>query len=216
MDHFLSDNDRALLDKAISRAENLTEAQIVLATVQRSDSYAEIPWKAFAVGVSVAGLALFLYDLFLPQWITNLMILLHIALILAAGVILATMTMFFSSFARLFLPGSRKETETMQYAESLFLSHELFATADRKGILLLVSRFEKQVIILPDTGIRESLSEEIMKRVISRMTENLRRNNIRIAFEEGLDELITELATGDSMKSGNNELSNEIIEEEGK
>lgn len=215
MNHLLSDNDRALLDKEISRAENLTGVQIVLATVQRSDSYAEIPWKAFALGVSAAGLALFIYDIFFLQWITNLMILLHIALILAAGVLSASMTVFFPYFARLFLPRSRKETETMQYAESLFLSHELFATEGRRGILLMVSLFEKQVIILSDTGVRESLSEEIMKRIILRMTQNLRRNNIRMSFEGGLDELITVLAAGGSMKSGKNELSNEIIEEEG-
>ena len=215
MNHLLSDNDRADLDKAIARVEELTSAQVVLAAVKKSDSYAEIPWKAFAVGVSVAGLALFLYDLFLPQWITGIMILRHIALILAAGVLPALMTLFFPPFARLFLPGTRKETETMQYAESLFLSHEIFATTGRKGVLLMVSRFEKQVVILPDKGLRDNLNEGVLKRIISRMSENMRDKNIKKAFEDGLEELIKALADEDSMKPGRNELPDEIIEEEG-
>lgn len=48
----LSDTDRTLLDKRIAETEKQTRTQIVLASVLRSDSYAEIPWKAFASGAS--------------------------------------------------------------------------------------------------------------------------------------------------------------------
>ena len=75
----------------------------------------------------------------------------------------------------------------MQYAESLFLSRELFSTEDRRGILLLVSQFERQVVILPDKGVRDLLSEEVLKEVIANMTLHLRRNEIRQALETGLE-----------------------------
>ena len=45
----LSESDRIQLDKRIAEAEKVTKTQIVLATVKRSDSYVEIPWKAFAL-----------------------------------------------------------------------------------------------------------------------------------------------------------------------
>ena len=60
MKQILSDTDRILLDKRIAEAEIKTKAQFVLATVKRSDSYAEIPWKAFAFGSSIAGFMVFL------------------------------------------------------------------------------------------------------------------------------------------------------------
>jgi putative membrane protein len=215
MKQILSETDRSLLDKKIAEAEAKTSTQIVLATVKRSDSYAEIPWKAFAFGISVAGLAVFLIDMFMMQWVTNTMILVSIAAILVTGVVLVFLTILFPGFARLFLSGHRKESETLQYAESLFLSHELFATEGRRGILLLVSHFEKQVIILPDKGVRNRLGVDVMNNIISKMTRDLRKNNVRNAMETGLEELSAALCYPAQDMSDKNELSNEIIEEDG-
>jgi len=215
MKQILSDTDRTLLDKLIDEAEIKTKAQIVLATVKRSDSYAEIPWKAFAFGSSIAGLVVFLMDLLLPGWITDTLILFPVAVILATGALFVILTVLFQGFAKLFLSESRKETETMQYAESLFLARELYATEGRRGILLLVSQFEQRVVILPDKGVRDCISNEDIKNIISKMTRHLRQNDVRKAMETGLEELVTELCLSAPSRPDRNELSNEIIEEEG-
>ena len=215
MKQILSDTERSMLDRRIAEAEMKTKAQIVLATVKRSDSYTEIPWKAFAFGISVSGFIVFLYDLFVFHWITDTMVLLSVAAIFAAGVILTLLTLLIPRFARLFLSDSRKETETLQYAESLFLSHELFATENRRGILLLVSHFERQVVILPDKGVRNHLSVDVMKNIISKMKQYLQHNEVSNALEIGLEELINALCPSESQVPGKNELSNEIIEEDG-
>jgi|WetSurSiteA1Bulk_404760.scaffolds.fasta_scaffold111464_1 putative membrane protein len=214
MKPFLSETDRNLLDKRLAEAEALTRAQIVLATVRRSDNYTEIPWKAFAFGISITGFVVFLLDLLIYRWITDTMILFSVAVILAAGAIFVLMTILLPAFARLFLSGNRKETETMQYAESLFLSHELFTTEGRRGVLLLVSQFERQVVILPDKGLRDRLGVNVMKNIILKMAEHLRQNNVRKALETGLDELVSELSASAASRPDNNELSNEIIERE--
>ena len=170
MKQILSDNDRTLLDRHIAEAEKQTGAQVVLASVVRSDSYVEIPWKAFAIGASVASLVTLCLDLFVLGWLTDRLILFSVGVILASGILFVLLTMLFPGFARLFLSHQRKETETMQYAESLFLSRELFSTEDRRGILLMVSQFERQVVILPDTGARDLLDQEVLNGIISDMT----------------------------------------------
>jgi len=215
MKNILSGFDRVLFDKRIAEVELQTKAQIVLAIVQRCDNYSEIPWKAFAIGASTAGLILFIADLVMMSWIMDTMIFLSVIAILASGTLLAILTLIFPGFARLFLPKSRMETETRQYAESLFLSRELFTTEDRKGILLLVSQFERQVVILPDTGVRKWLSADVMKKIISKMTPHLRQNDVKNAMETGLDELVLALSPPVANGPGKNELSNEIIEEDG-
>ena len=215
MKQILTDKDRSLLDRQIVETEKLTGTQIVVASVLRSDSYAEIPWKAFAIGASLASLLSLFLDLFVLGWITNTLILFSIAMILATGAIFALLTVLFPRFARLFLSSQRKETETMQYAESLFLSNELFSTERRSGILLLLSQFERQVVILPDTGVRDLLSNEVLDEVISKMTHHLRKNELRQAMDTGLEGIHTALASPVSGRTGMNELSNEIIEEEG-
>ena len=215
MKQILSDTDRTLLDKHISETEKQTGAQIVLASVMRSDSYVEIPWKAFAFGVSIASLFTIFMDLFVLGWLTETLILFSVLVILASGLIFVLLSVLFPGFARLFLSSQRKEVETMQYAESLFLSHELFSTEERRGILLLVSQFERQVHILPDKGVRNLLSDEVLKDVISKMTLHLRRNELRQAMETGLDGINAALGSSVPGWSGKNELADEIIEEEG-
>jgi len=118
-------------------------------------------------------------------------------------------------FARLFLDVHRAEVETRQYAESLFLSHELYATRGRTGVLLLVSLFERQVIMLIDTGLAKRLGRDVSQGIVTRMTMLLAAGLVAKAFEAGLDGLTEVLgATAPAAEAGN-ELPNGILEEKG-
>jgi len=218
MKHALSDPERDQLNQRIAETESRTNSQIVLAVIKRSDSYAEIPWKAFALGSSVAGLLFFILYLLLNYPTSPVMIFAAIAAPLSAGAVFALLAVFVSGFARLFLSAHRSDMEVRQYAESIFLSHELFSSNRRMGILVLVSMFERQVILLPDKGIGKRLSQKAMQDVITAMAFLLKRNDVKAALEEGLSKLsmILETSTYDEHYESNvNELSNKIIEEEG-
>jgi len=209
-----SEQDLARLDKLISEAELKTGAQIVLATTGRSDSYAELPWKAFAMGASLAGLVVFASYIIFPGWISLEAILFSVLTIFASGAVFAALILLLPAFARLLLSRSRRETESLQYAESLFLSHELFATDSRRGVLILVSQFERQVVILPDKGVRDRLTIHVMKTIISRMSLHLKQKNIISAMETGLEELVSALRPPLDTGNDKKELSNEIIDED--
>ena len=211
----LSDDERALLDNRIAETEKRTGAQVVVASIVRSDSYAEIPWKAFAFGASIASLVSIFLVLFVLGWLTTILMLFSIALVIASGAVFALLSVSLPGFARLFLSSARKETETMQYAESLFLSNELFVTEGRRGILVLVSQFERQVVILPDIGVRDRLGAEVLDEIISMMTRHLRQNELRQAMEIGLNGIRSALGPVKSDRPDRNELDNEIIEEDG-
>jgi len=211
----LSENDKILLEKKVTLAEEQTRSQIVLATVIRSDSYTEIPWKAFALGVSVAGLLALTGNLLFPGWIQGMAVLIAVVVMLATGASMALLTILLPVFARLFLNDSRAETETRQYAESLFLSRQLFLTKHRTGILLLISLFEKKVVIIPDRGVSDHVNSAVIQRIIELMKAPLGRNEFRHAMEISVDELtrIIEPMTADDTTG--DELSNRIIEEKG-
>lgn len=215
MKQILSETEKSQLDQLIKKAEERINAQVVLAFIQRCDIYAEIPWKAFALSGSVMGLLMFLLNLLMPGWITNALILASIAAPLAVGAFFALATILLPGFARLFLPGSRAETETRQYAESLFYARELFATEGRNGLLLLVSRFERQIVILPDKALSHRFSNEAMQEIIALMSPHLRQKEVRRAMETGLEGLIKLLEGSATAAEVKDELSNEIIEEEG-
>ena len=214
MKQTLSDEDRNQLDTLISDAEKRTNTQIVLALIQRSDSYAELPWKAFALGASVTGLIVFILNLLFYDWYPITTVLIAVAGVLAGGAVFALLTLLIPGFARRFLSAIRAEVEVQQYAESLFLSRELFSTSKRTGILMLVSLFERKVVILPDKGLSDQLPGDAQHRIIAAMTPFLKRKEIRQAFEAGLEQLSHTLGTTVSGKN-ENELSDEIIEEKG-
>jgi putative membrane protein len=117
-------------------------------------------------------------------------------------------------FARVFMDAHRAELEVRQYAQSLFLSRELFATRERRGVLLLVSMFERQVVLLPDAGLGRRLSREALQNIVARMTAALKRGQMARALENGLAALGENLAAA-SGEARENELPNIIVEEKG-
>lgn len=214
MKQIVSDQERSHLDGRVAETEKRTGTQIVLSVIQRSDAYAELPWKAFALGASAAGLILLLLYWWLYDWYPALPALIMVAGILGCGALLALLSVLFPRFAKCFLTGYRAEAEVQQYAKSLFLDRELFATRKRTGILLLVSLFERRIVILSDKGLDGHVHEEDRRTMIAAMTPFLKRKQISQAFDAGLDSL-SSILTNTSKEAADNELSDEIIEEEG-
>lgn len=210
----LSKKQKEMLDKLVAETEKKTGVQIVLAVIKRSDSYAELPWKAFALGSVITGLFILILGLSFFNWYPEMMLAVAVSGTLAGGVLFAFLTVLIPDFAKRFLSGNRAETEVLQYAQSLFLERELFATGKRTGILLLVSLFERKVVILPDKGLETRLTENDLQKVIGAMTPNLKEQKIGAAFETGLEKLSHLLGTTTS-GYGENELPDEIIEEKG-
>lgn len=215
MKHILTDQERIELDRRVADTEKRAGAQIVLAVVKRSDTYAELPWKAFALGAAVAGSGTVLLDLLRPEWNSGVAVLFAVVATLAAGAACALLCVAVPGFARFFLDAHRREVEVRQYAHSLFLSREVFATRGRIGVLLLVSTFERQVVLLPDTGLAKRLSREAMHDIVARMTAALAGGQVCLALENGLQGLEEHLAATAAGAARANELPNVIIEEKG-
>jgi len=215
MKQILSEADKTYLENKIRAAETETRAQIVLAVIRRCDNYPAIPWKAFALVASLTGLAVVALHFLFPIWISVHVILLSVTTILAAGTAAALLTIIWPGFALLFLTRNQREAETRQYAGSLFLSHELFATEGRRGVLIMTGLFERHVVILPDTGLNQWLDKAEMNGIISGMKPLLRSGNLREALEAGLKGLVEALQPPLPDTTCKNELPDQIIEEEG-
>jgi uncharacterized membrane protein len=75
--------------------------------------------------------------------------------------------------------------------------------------------FEREVVILPDTGLAARLSPEALDRIIAGMTPALAMGQTSRALEQGLNELAEILSSAATTASPENELPNRIIEEKG-
>ena len=214
---FLSQAEVAAIDGGIARAEARTGVQIVTAIVGKADSYPELPWIAFAVGASVAALAVVTVDELRPDWLSAHAALVRALTIIGAGGASALVAVFFPPYARLFLRAALRDLEVRHCAESLFLRRELFKTRDRNGILILVCRFERKVEILADLGFHGRMGEADWDRVIAAMAPLLREARFVAGLEAGLELLEQVLAAKEfcGVPGAANELPDTPIEERG-
>ena len=188
--------DRAVaVERAIAHVEAVTGVQLIAAVVPRADLYPELPWRAFALGASLAGLIALMFDIARPDWLTAQALLVQTLAILAGGALVGLAATRIGPFARLFLGPGRAKAEVRQCAESLFLSRELFATPRRDAVLMLVSDFERRVVIVPDVYCRGRVTTAEWESIVARMMPLLRDGRTADAFVAGL-EAIEALLTG--------------------
>ncbi len=214
---FLTPDEAGSLDAHVARVEAGTGVQIVTSVIGKADTYAELPWMAFALGASLAACATVAADAWQPAWVTAHTALLVTLAVLGTGGAAALLAVFVPPFARLFLRDTRSQVEVRQYAESLFLRRELFRTANRTGILVLVSLFERRIEIVPDTGLCDRVSDADWQGVVARVGDSLRRRRPADALQEGLSaiEALLQHKGFRAGQPGPNELPDRAIEERG-
>jgi putative membrane protein len=208
----LTEEQKQQLVRRVREVEKRTGAEIVTAWAARCDDYPEIPWKAFALGAGLGALVCGAAALKTTSW-EPLSPLAVVAAVLGIGLSAALLSILWAPFARLFLDGNRAVAESRQYAESLFLNDELFRTASRSAVLMLVARFERRVVIVPDRGVRERVPSVAFDRVVAQMTPLLAEGRIAAAFDAGLIVLDDVLrAHGFKPKKGKrNELPDKLV-----
>jgi putative membrane protein len=196
--------------------EAATGVEAVVAVVARADSYPEIPWKAFALGVSLAALAATAAALLEPGWEAARSIVETTVITLAAGAAAALATIRVAPFARLFLPRHRREMEVQQYAQAMFLDSGL-AGSTRGGMLLLVSLFERQAIVIADPRTREAIGASGLDAIVSAVATRLARASLQDALHDGLAKLEeTLVARGFRGRPGDtNEITDAVIQRRG-
>lgn len=203
----LSETDRKQIAERAARLEVRTGVQAVAAVVGKCDAYPEVPWKAFALASVLAALAS-------AFWHQNAV--LGGLTFLGAGAAAALASIFVPAFARLFVDAARREAETRQYAASFFLGQNLARTQQRNAILILVGVFERTVVILPDAGLRDRVSDAELQDVIARMTPQLAAGRVAPALRDGLNALEALLAAkGFCGGTGTDEIAQEVFEEKG-
>lgn len=213
----LTQRETEAITARVAQVEARTGVQVVAAAVGNSHAYPQLPWKAFALGVVIAGFAVVLSDTLRPDWVTAWTVLLQTVAVLAVGAAGALLVVFVPPFARLFLRPPRRDFEVRRYAEVLFLQKELFATRERNGVLLLVSRFEHKIEILPDRGLASRVTAADWHRVIARMTPLLQDGHAADALLAGLaamEEMLAAKGFAPRMDRGN-ELPDRPIDTQG-
>src|SRR5580704_11418386 len=149
---FLTSAEADAIAAQVARIESRTGAQVFAKVVGKSDTYAELPWKAFALGATVVALAIVIGDALRPEWVTSATPIVQAASILAAGGAAWLAAVLIPGFARFFLEGPRHHIEAHVHAQSLFLQHELHRAPQRTGALVMGWGVERRVETITNIG----------------------------------------------------------------
>lgn len=187
--------EAAAIERRVAEFEARTGVEIVAAVETRSDLYPEVPWRAFALGASLAASAVLAGLALFRGWTTPGAWLAQAACVFGAGALAALVAVLVPGVGRRFTSATRLRQEVRQRAEVVFLRRELFATPGRNAILVLVSRFERLVVVVADTAYRDRVSDAEWRSVVVRMTPPLARGQLVEAFAVGFDAIEALLAT---------------------
>lgn len=183
---YFDDDQTDRLNAVTRQIEERTGVRVTTAVVDRSDDYPEIAWKSFAAVICVHALVQLIQTVF-PSPRPMIWGVPHIlGFILGTSAAVALLTQWWPPFGRLFLDRSYAAERIQRYADSCFLRQRLFQTPSRNGILLLVSLFERQAVLLTDSGIAAELDQGAREQVLDRMAPFLRREDPFQAISHGL------------------------------
>lgn len=150
---FFSDATKERIGEVVRAIEARTRAEVVVAVQPRLtglDAWA----FGTAAGVAYAGLLGFLY---LPIDFS-----LWVAAVGVPVLFLATLasTRLFDALRRALIPDARERERALELARATFQRLGVHETRERNGILVLVTPHDRSVVVLPDRGLADALSEE--------------------------------------------------------
>ncbi|MEQ9230488.1 MAG: hypothetical protein RIF46_07370, partial [Cyclobacteriaceae bacterium] len=99
-------------------------------------------------------------------------------IVISAAVVGYGLPVLFPILKRGLISESRKMEMVGLKAQEAFLQEQVFATKERVGILIFVSRLERQVMVIGDKGINERVEPKDWEEVISLVINGMKNQRI--------------------------------------
>jgi putative membrane protein len=184
-----SENYLARIKTAVKIAEDKISGEIVPVIVERSGTYYVANYKS-ALAFSMFG---FLLMVLLDRYvISDVSLTLYydpmfiFTIVLFAGVAGYFLPALVPASVRLFVNQSLLDESTRQRAETAFLEEEVFNTRHRTGIMLFVSFFEREVIIMADRGISKVVAQKEWDNMVAEIIDHIRQEKVVEGIERGV------------------------------
>jgi putative membrane protein len=175
----LSDAERARIGDAVARAEAGTGAQLVVAIAQSCGAYGlfAVLWAALAALLAGALAAL------AAPWLGAA------SLVLVEGIVFVILAAALS-WKRLLphvVPPSVRRAHAREVAEHQFAARVGGRTERGVGVLLFVALAERQVFILPDSGVAAAIEAARWEAIVARLVSRARTGALGDAIVEAIE-----------------------------
>jgi putative membrane protein len=187
----LSAGDRQQVCQAVAKAESMTSAEIVPVVATSSGRYDRAEdMVGLWFGAAALAAAWFLWPRAvqehgswggMPAWVDLLLLLVSMVVGFVTGAFIATRVGW---LRRLFTHRAMLTEEVQSRARRVFFDARVHHTDTRGGLLIYVSLFERQAVVLADSAINERVNQSQLDALCQRLTGHLRDGSLPKALCE--------------------------------
>lgn len=184
-----SEADLQRIKNAVKDAENSISGEIVPVIVESSGTYTTAVYK----GSVILGLLSFITVIVLDRYVitdaSNTLFydpVFIFFVVVLGGVLGALITTLSESAKRSLISQKQLDECTRQRAENAFLEEEVFNTRHRTGIMIFISFFEHEVIVMADRGISKVVEQKEWDKIVSDLISHIRQGKITDGIEAGI------------------------------
>ena len=170
---------------AVKQAEEKISGEIVPVFVERSGYYAIANYRGAMVAATLAFVTIIIID----RYVTELSVvdpLLIFLVVFLAGLLGALATHTIDLLKRSMLSRIHMDQGTRKRAENAFLEEEVFNTRHRTGIMIFVSFFEHEIMVIADRGISKVVEQKEWDRMVQKIIEKIRMGKVTDGIEAAI------------------------------
>jgi len=169
--------DLERIKQAVRDAESKISGEIVPVFVEKSGHYAIANYRAALIGAAFVFLLIIIFDRYFPTLAIYDPIFIF-TLVIIGGLIGALKAQYLGFVKRLMLSQVHLDQATRKRAETAFLDEEVFNTRQRTGILIFISFFEHEVIVMADKGISKVVDQKVWDALVRIIIEHIKKGKI--------------------------------------
>ena len=180
-----SSQDLDRIKAAVKQAEEKISGEIVPVFVERSGYYTITNYR----GAMIAGALVFLIVIVLDRYVPSLAVsdpLFIFLTVILGGLLGAITTSGIDPLKRLMLSQTHMDQATRKRAENAFLEEEVFNTRHRTGIMIFVSFFEREVMVMADRGISKVVEQKEWDKMVMNIIEKIRMGKVTDGMEASI------------------------------
>jgi len=184
-----NDSDLQRIKDAVKLAEEKISGEIVPVIVERSGRYLIANYKGCLIGASLAFMTMIVLDRYVITDASNTLFydpVFIFFMVILGGVVGALIPHFSESARRLLLSQVYMDQTTRQRAENAFLEEEVFNTRQRTGIMIFISFFEHEVMVMADRGISKVVEQKQWDMIVADLVAQIRAGHDIEGLEAGI------------------------------
>lgn len=184
-----SESDLQRIKNAVKKAEEKISGEIVPVIVERSGEYSIAKYKASLIGASLVFAVIIILDRYIIRDAIHTLFYdpAFIFLLVVLGGTIGFALGNYSDFVKRSLISKRSlDAVARQTAENAFLEEQVFNTRQRTGIMIFVSFFEHEVIVMADKGINDVVEQNQWDALVEEIVTNIKSGKIVEALENGI------------------------------